>query len=145
MSSKKNSNSLGKQQEIKEDVPEYRSVLMRPLASPRPISLSPPPPMKFAKPLTRNPLSHETTTIRKVSKWNVSNPVTIPPGYLLERINVYLENTTAQECADRVCDCLRSLSISATTSAMDDCEGDLSFDKVRERAVSFLLRCLECS
>jgi hypothetical protein len=48
------------------------------------------------------------------SFWKLNTLVALPPMHLLERSNVYVSNTEPSVVAQRIAECLRSQSISAT-------------------------------
>ncbi|KAG7355796.1 hypothetical protein IV203_000482 [Nitzschia inconspicua] len=139
MSSLKKSSSIdsssGRGNEIRviqEDGPEYRSVMMAPnSAPPLPRSFATtPPPLKFdSRPLNKSTpfkSSTHTSSAEKKAIWIVSEPTPLPFNYPLERTNVYVEDASAQECADRICHCLRILNIAAHQSEGDDTEPESS-------------------
>jgi hypothetical protein len=131
-SSNSSNNERGQQREIQEDGPEYRSVMMAPLAAPPlPSSFAAPPPaMKFARPLPSAikiaPSKSTVPSSTKTPIWTVSEPTPLPFHYLLERTNVCVDDASAQECADRICRCLRTLNIVAQQGKDDDVEHDSS-------------------
>lgn len=134
-SSSSSSGSSGwanERREIQEDGPEYRSVMMASPMSAPPLPRSfaaPPPAMKFAS-TTSIPsgksASAPATTAAKTAIWVVSEPIPLPFHYLLDRSNVYVEDASAQECADRICHCLRTLNIAAQQGKEDDLVEDSS-------------------
>jgi hypothetical protein len=84
-------------------------------------SMAPPMPRSFSiappKPLRRSsvePISKSQQSAALVQVWRVDELVSLPAIYPLERTNVYVDNSTAQEVADRICECLRIESISVT-------------------------------
>ena len=111
-------------QEIQEDGPEYRSVMMAPLsAPPMPRSFAAPPPRKFAvtrsAPVVQKAAPVSSQTASSTFKWT-PEPTAIPVFHFLERTNVYVSNVSAQEVATRVTECCRKNNIAANTSTMSD-------------------------
>jgi hypothetical protein len=101
-----NSNQNG---ETVEDTPQYRSVMMQPLAAP---SL----PRSFAnyRPTSKvQPRTQIKEPTISPSVWKVAELPALPAEYILGRTNVYVESTS-QEVASRICDCLRLESTAAT-------------------------------
>mmetsp|Transcript_60483 Transcript_60483/g.91213 ORF Transcript_60483/g.91213 Transcript_60483/m.91213 type:complete len:372 (-) Transcript_60483:45-1160(-) len=104
-----------RKKEPKEDVPEYRSVMLaRPMV---------PPPMSFASMgppafKTRQSVPVKQAPSGAAPRWEVPNLPTLPAHYPLGRTNVYLKGS-GQEVADRICNFLKTESVSAAFSAED--------------------------
>mmetsp|Transcript_15046 Transcript_15046/g.26035 ORF Transcript_15046/g.26035 Transcript_15046/m.26035 type:complete len:399 (-) Transcript_15046:128-1324(-) len=134
---------------IVEDGPEYRSIMMQPLAAPPMPRSFAPLPVKISKP---NASSSKSTTSKtsisaSPSQWKVDELAALPAGYLLERTNAYVDDASPQTVADRVCDCLRMLSIAADISpnASED-EDELQKNVLRaetQDCVKFAVRLLK--
>jgi hypothetical protein len=78
---------------------------------PRSFSRAPPKPQRIS---SVEPISKSQQSAAPVQVWRVNEMVSLPAIYPLERTNVYVDNIAAQEVADRICECLRIESISAT-------------------------------
>lgn len=117
------SSDHGEQRPVLEG-PEYRSVMIAGPSSPalpRPFALAPPPlPSKFTSPSAKT-FAKSTTLQQQPHQphhWKIVELPLLPAGYLLERTNVCVQDTSApQVVADRICECLRELSIAAKTSS----------------------------
>jgi len=96
--------------EVEEDVPQYRSVMITgPLsAPPMPRSFASMGPAKMAPRSMQQSKPHTSQT----TIWNVAELPSMPAAYFLERTNVYVVGNP-QEIADRICDSLRMASIAA--------------------------------
>lgn len=101
---------------IVEEGPEYRSVSIQPEATPGmgPIFV----PLKNAKKSTT--ALHHSKTRRKEQqmvsypsfyRWQVQNLQELPIDYNLVKTNVYVEDSSAQKVAQRICNALKTLSI----------------------------------
>jgi hypothetical protein len=84
-------------------------------------SMAPPMPRSFSiapsKPLRRpavEQISKSQQSTAPVQVWRINELVSLPAIYPLERTNVYVDNSAGQDVADRICECLRIESISAT-------------------------------
>lgn len=105
-----NSNQNGK---TIEDTPEYRSIMIRPLTAP-------PQPRSFAslRPVKTQPRVETKEPSITSATWKVSNLPALSAFYILERTNVYVESSS-QEVANRICNCLRLESIATTFDEED--------------------------
>jgi hypothetical protein len=81
---------------------------------PRYFSIAPPKPLSRSSASSAEPISKSPRSVAPVQVWTVNDLVSLPAVYPLERTNVYVDNSAAQEVADRICECLRIESISAT-------------------------------
>jgi hypothetical protein len=100
---------------IPEDTPQYRSVMLAPsMAPPMPRSFSIAPPKPLRRSSVEPKISKSQQSAAPVQVWRVNELVSLPEIYPLERTNVYVDNSSAQEVADCICECLRIESISAT-------------------------------
>lgn len=124
MSSFNRNNQHGEQQ-VQEDLPVYRSVMMGPLVPPPVARSLPPPPAKLSRavPTFSSPAAFSKPSValsQSTASWTIVEPVLLPAGHLLERTNVYVDDADPQTVADRICSCLREHSVAATTTNPDE-------------------------
>jgi hypothetical protein len=124
-------NNVGREtpREIQEDGPAYRSAMIEGATPSLPLSFAAlPSPKKLTATRSTKSFSNKataksvmtSTTPSQTSAWKVSGPTPLPYHYLLERTNVYVDNATAQVCADRICECLYTHNIAAQQGKDDD-------------------------
>ena len=125
------------QQRDQKDGPEYRSVIIQPLAAhpmPRSFSLLP----KLTKPtMTTLNISYSNNKQEVAAgsssfsrRWKVQELSELPTDYLLVRTNVYVKDASPQQVADRICNTLKNLSITTDLKAF---EWKVSFTSIASR------------
>jgi hypothetical protein len=104
-------------EEIVEETPMLRSVKIGSLSTLPPLSKSFASPLKFQQPAHQKVLSAKQSTPVSSQAWNVDEQLpALQADYVLERTNVYVNNSTSQEVADRISKSLKTESISSRVS-----------------------------
>lgn len=116
-------NDQSEQQRAMEDVPEYRSVMIQSSATPNMKRLFP-----LEKAIKLPPvLDHSHITRKRESKspspsvyrWEQTELPNLPTDYSLVRTNIYVNDSSAQIVADRICNELKNLSIVIDSKGSD--------------------------
>jgi len=120
-----NSDEINKQQRVVEDGPEYRSVSIQPLAAPNMKRLYSPL-ENINKSKTAYNHSYDiidedrTSSSLSISRWKVKHIQDLPIDYNLVRTNVYVKDSSPQIVADRICEALKSLSVTVNLNGSED-------------------------
>jgi len=131
----KSNSGMDQQRVSREDGPEYRSVMIQPLATPiQARDMAPLPKLKkstfsgFANSCSNKKRGlNESSPI--VHRWRVQELSALSADYVLTRTNVYVNDASPQEIADRICLALKTLSIAINDSSNSfDEENDLHLE-----------------
>lgn len=111
-------------QRVKEDGPEYRSVMMGPSANHSMLRSLSPSVKKLGHPQTTSPSSCSgrqslTESDTPSRRWELKELPKLPADHMLVRPNVYVGDASPQLVADRICNTLRMLAISADYKALE--------------------------
>lgn len=137
-------NPLKDQHGVQEDGPEYRSVMMQPLSSRSTERVSGIPPVSnamsvkvFSKNLNSKKRGLNDPSVSNC-RWIVQELRELPEGYVLSAMNVYVKEGTPQQVANRICNAMRSLSITILRSKeLDETNALLAESK---SGVKFVIR-----
>lgn len=106
-----------RKQEIVEETPTLRSIKIGSLSAPPPLSRSFASPLKFQQQQEPAFKANVNASDAEACSWSVDEQLpSLEADYVLERTNVYVSNTTAQDVADRISNSLKVNSIAAKVS-----------------------------
>lgn len=119
----KSNSGIDQQRVSREDGPEYRSVMIQPLATPvQARDMAPLP--KLNKPTFSgfaNSCSNKKRGLNEssppVHRWRVQELSALSADCVLTRTNVYVNDASPQEIADRICVALKTFSIAINDSS----------------------------